>query len=354
MMRRSVRWFYSVLFAATLAACSQSGPRTVPAKPPTATIPAVPSSTSAPFALLMAPDSPFPDAQKKAIQAVETFCQQKGLALKRITPGDNALGDFPQGAPSLVAAVGSGFGKALVAAAQAHPEIRFVAVEEGGVQPLPNLLVVGGDYVRIDQVAFLAGALATVENRNEYVGWIGQSGTVIGTIYRYSFIHGVRYVCPRCRLFDFELETTAGGPEGISAAESLQTDYADTASAIPSEAGDAALTELAKRGIRVAGTRPDFFTLLFAGGQSVGSKNALGGPAFRPDLLLADLLPRFLGGETFSEAAAYSLENHSLEYAPFPNDWISPGRQAFLQSIISDLTSGRLDIGVDPKTGEER
>jgi basic membrane lipoprotein Med (substrate-binding protein (PBP1-ABC) superfamily) len=302
----------------------------------------------------MAPDSPIPAAQQLAIQAVETFCKQKELALKRITPGSTVLEDYLPGTPSLVAAVGSGFGQAMYAAAQAHPEIRFVAVEESGVQPLPNLLVVGGENVRIDQVAFLAGVLATVENRNEYVGWIGQSGTVSGTIYRNSFVHGIRYTCPRCRLFDFELEPSAGAQDGVSAAAALQTDYADTASAIPSAAGDAALTELAKRGIRVAGTRPDFYALLFAGGLSVGSKSVLGGPAFRPDLLLADLLPRFFGGETFSEAAAYSLENHSLEYAPFPNDWISSGRQAFLQSIIDDLTSGRLDIGVDPKTGEER
>jgi basic membrane lipoprotein Med (substrate-binding protein (PBP1-ABC) superfamily) len=353
-MTKSVRWFNAVVMAAFLAACSQSGSRTVPAATPTAEPSLVPSPTSAPFALLMAPDDPIPAAQKMAIQAVETFCREKGLALKRIAPGNTVLEEHPQGAPSLVAAVGSGFGQAVYAAAQAHPEIRFVAVEEGGVQALPNLLVIGGENVRIDQVGFLAGVLATVENRNEYVGWIGQSGTVTGTIYRYSFIHGVRYTCPRCRLFDFELEASAGAPEGITAAENLQTDYADTASAVPSAAGDAALTELAKRGIRVAGTRPDFYALLFAGGQSVGSKSVLGGPAFRPDLLLADLLPRFLGGETFSEPAGYSLENHSLEYAPFPNDWISTGRRAYLQAILDDLTSGRLDIGVDPKTGEER
>jgi hypothetical protein len=103
----------------------------------------------------------------------------------------------------------------------------------------------------------------------------------------------------------------------------------------------------------VAGTRPDFYSYLFGGGEGDGSKYVLGGPAFRPDLLLADFLPRYLGGEKFTEAAAYSLENHSLEYASFPNDWISPGRQVFLQQVISDLASGRLDIGVDPKTGAE-
>ena len=339
--------------AASLAACSKAGSSAVPTSAATATLAAIPSPTSAPFVLLLAPDSPKPESQQLAVKAVESFCTQKGLALTRITPGNTVPEDYLQNAPSLVAAVATGLGQAVYAAAQAHPEIRFVAVEESGMQPLPNLLLIGGENVRLDQVGFLAGVLATVENRNEYVGWIGQSGTVSGTIYRNSFVHGVRYTCPRCRLFDFELDPSADASAGIAASGQLQSDYVDTASAVPGAAGDAALTNLAKRGVRVAGTRPDFYSSLFGSGEGDGSKYVLGGPAFRPDLLLADLLPRYLGGEKFTEAAVYSLENHSLEYAAFPNDWISSGRQIYLQEVISDLASGRLDIGVDPKTGAE-
>jgi basic membrane lipoprotein Med (substrate-binding protein (PBP1-ABC) superfamily) len=302
----------------------------------------------------MAPDPPKTAAGQLAVQAVEAFCAQKGLTLKRVSPGNTILGDYLPGTPSLVASVESGFGQAVSTAAQAHPEVRFVAVEENGVQPLPNLLVVGGDHIRYDQVAFLAGMLATIENRNDYVGWIGESGTVRGPIYQHGFLHGVRYVCPRCRVFDFELGPSADVPTGISVAVDLHDDFVDTASAIPSPAGQAAVTDLAKRGIRVAGTQPDFYTSLFGKGITEGAKYVLGGPAFRPDLLLADLLPRFLGGEVFPDAVSYSLENHGLEYAPFPNDWISSGRRVYLQAVIDDVVSGRLDIGVDPQTGEER
>jgi basic membrane lipoprotein Med (substrate-binding protein (PBP1-ABC) superfamily) len=353
MQMMKIRWFFAAFFAASLAACSKGGSSVVPTSVPTATLTAIPSPTSAPFVLLMAPDPPKPESQQLAVKAVESFCSREGLALKRITPGNTLPGDYLQDAPNLVAAIGTGLGQAVYAAAQAHPEIRFVVVEESGVQPLPNLLMIGGENVRIDQVAFLAGVLATVENRNQYVGWIGRSGTVSGTIYRNSFVHGVRYTCPRCRLFDFELDPSADAQAGISAAGELQSDYVDTASAIPGVAGDAALIELAKHGIRVAGTQPDFYSSLFGGGSGDGSKYVLGSLAFRPDLLLADLLPRYLGGEKFTAAAAYSLENHSLEYASFPNDWISSGRQVYLQQIIGDLASGRLDIGVDPKTGAE-
>ena len=352
-MKKSIRGLSIVLFTVFLSACSKGGSSAVPTSSPTAAPSAIPSSTSAPYALLLAPDSPKPDSQQLAVKAVESFCTQKGLALKRIAPGNSLPEDYLLGAPSLVAAVGTGLGPAIQAAAQAHPEIRFVAVEETGVQPLPNLLVIGGENIRLDQEGFLAGILATVENQNEYVGWIGQNGTVSGTIYRNSFVHGVRYACPRCRLFDFELDPSAGAPDGITAAGSLLGDYVDTASAVPGAAGDAGLIALAKSGIRVAGTQPDFYSSVFGGGTGDGSKSVLGGPAYRPDILLADLLPRYLGGEQFTEAAAYSLENHSLEFAAFPNDWISSGRQIYLQEIVDDLASGRLDIGVDPKTGAE-
>jgi len=353
-MRNSVRWLLLALAAASLAACSKAGSSATPIPSASATLTAIPSPTSAPFALLLASDSPKSESQQLAVKAIESFCKQTGLALKRIPPAGAIPGDYLQGLPSLVASLGTGSGQAVYAAAQAHPDVRFVAVEESGVQPLPNLLVIGGENVRIDQVAFLAGVLATVENRNEYVGWIGQSGTVSGMIYRNSFVHGVRYTCPRCRLFDFELDPSADSAAGVAAAGELQSDYVDTASAVPGAAGDAGLIDLAKKGIRVAGTQPDFYSGLFGGGAGDGSKYVLGGPAFRPDVLLADLLPRYLSGEKFAEAAAYSLENHSLEFSPFTNDWISSGRQIYLQEVVSDLASGRLDIGVDPKTGQER
>ena len=229
-----------------------------------------------------------------------------------------------------------------------------MAVEETGVQPLPNLLVVGGDNFRRDQAAFMAGLLASIENTNDYVGWIGEAGTTRGKIYQNGFRHGIRYLCPRCRVFDFELAESADGAAGVDAASQLLVNYIDTASAIPGTAGGAALIHLSENGVRVAGAKPDFFRSEFADGVSPGAKSVLGEIAFRPDILLGDWLPRFMDGEVFSEAVSYSLENGSLEFGPFPNAWISAARQEFLQKILAEVASGRLDIGIDPQTGEER
>ena len=346
------RLLSGILIAAALAACSQTE-TPAPSTPPAATVPAA-TPTGEPYVLLVAPESPPTKAAQLAVQAVEGFASEKGLALRRVSPGDAILASGPLGNPALVAAVASGDGPALTSAAQAHADLRFAAIEEPGVQPLANLLVVGGDNVRHDQVAFMAGLLATIENRNDYVGWVGEADTVRGKIYQNGFRHGIRYNCPRCRVFDFELSASADAAAGISAAGQLRENFIDTASAIPGAAGDAALIDLAENGVRVAGAGPDFYRLVFSDGAANGAKSALGEPAFRPDLLLADLLARCLAGESFAQPVAYSLENGGLEFAPFPNDWISSARQAFLRNILAEVAAGRLDIGIDPQTGEER
>jgi basic membrane lipoprotein Med (substrate-binding protein (PBP1-ABC) superfamily) len=346
------RRLIAVFLAALLAACGSAGTVPTPTIAPTAAPTVMPSPTPLPAAILMAPAQPRTAAERLARSAVEEFAVAQGWVLKRVDPGAETLEFSLQENPRLVAAVGSGMGGQIAAAAAAHPGLRFAAIEESGIPHGANLLVVGGN-VRGDQAAFLAGLLAGVENGNDYVGWVGEAGTVRGTMYRNAFRHGVHFVCPYCTVFYYDLPSSDDVGAGLAAADSLAGDYADTASAVPGPAGDAALQELAARKIRVAGAQADFYESLFGGGTAKGADDVLGGLAFRPDILLADLLPRFAGGENFDSPFAYSLENGGLEFAAFPNEWITPGRQAYLRNIVAELVSGRLTIGVDPQTGEE-
>jgi basic membrane lipoprotein Med (substrate-binding protein (PBP1-ABC) superfamily) len=342
-----------ILLAISAASCSGGTAAATPTPSPTVEVLPTATSTPEPYAVIMAPDPAPTAAVELAVRAVEDFAGERGWEIRRFTPGEEILGADRLGSPRLFAAIGSGMGSAVFSAAQARPEIRFLAVEETGISPLDNLLVVGGDFRR-DQAAFMAGLLAGIENRNDYVGWIGEEGTARGTIYQNGFRHGIRYVCPRCRSFDFELPASADAAAGIAAAGQLIQNYIDTASAIPGAAGEAGLADLARNGVRVAGAGPDFHRLVFADGAGAGGEKVLGEPAFRPDLLLAERLERFLDGEAFPEPVGYSLENGGLEFAPFPNDWISAGRRDYLNRILSEIAAGRLDTGVDPVTGEER
>ncbi|MFN2297984.1 MAG: BMP family ABC transporter substrate-binding protein [Anaerolineales bacterium] len=342
-----------MLLAAAAAGCS-GGAGTATATP-SPTEQAAPSATPTPepYAVIMAPDPAPTAAVELAITAVEDFAGERGWEIRRVTPGVEVLGGDRLGGPRLFAAIGSGIGGEVYAAAQNRPDIRFLAVEETGIEPLDNLLVIGGDF-RQDQAAFMAGLLAGIENRNDYVGWIGEEGTTRGKIFQTGFRHGIRYVCPRCRLFDFELPPSADASAGISAAGQLIQNYIDTASAIPGAAGEAGLADLAGNGVRVAGAGTDFYRLVFGSGSGTGAEYVLGEAAFRPDILLAERLGRFADGEGFSEPVAYSLENGGLVFADFINDWVSSARRIYLNGILEEVAAGRLDIGIDPETGEER
>jgi len=348
---RPLRLIPAALTLILLAACSSATSSPTATSAPTDT--PEPTATPVPFAVLMTyPDISSP-AQDRACAEAREFIAAQGWELREMEPGTDVLQVVLEQNPQLIVFVGTSLGDSIASAAAARPDLRFVAVEDPGVSPAANLLVVGGENIRSDEAAFLAGLMAGVANTNDRIGWVGESGTVRGKSYRNGFRHGVRLVCPVCYIFEYELTSTADAQAGQDAANSLLSDYADTASASPNPAGTAALLDLAGNNIRVAGTQPDFYDSL-SSVNSVGVDQVLGNPTVRPDLLLRDLLPRFVGGETFDQPVPYSIENGGLDFAEFTNDWISAGKQAFIRAILDDVKSGRLDIGVDPSTGEER
>jgi len=178
-------------------------------------------------------------------------------------------------------------------------------------------------------------------------------GSVRGTLVRNAFIHGVRFTCPLCWVFEEGAAEGASVETGTALAELLLVRYVDTAGAFPSPAGDGALLALATRAVRVAGSRAGF------GAQALSSQpdaagNLLGELQVHPALLLAEALPRFLAGEVFGEPLVYEIENGGLGYAPFSTPWITPGLQANLQEMMGRLAAGDLQIGVNPETGEEQ
>jgi basic membrane lipoprotein Med (substrate-binding protein (PBP1-ABC) superfamily) len=351
-VRRSLRRsLISILLVAAVTACSAVVSTTTATPVPTFTL--VPSATPVPFAAIVSPANERTSAESLAHKSAGEFIAAQGWDLREMEPGAEILQMTLRDNPRMVVFVGSGMGEQITAAAASRPDLRFVAVEESGVTPAANLLVVGGENIRGDQAAFLAGLMAGINNQNDYVGWVGEANTVRGKSYWNGFQHGVHFVCPLCRIFDLELASVTDAQAGATAADTLAADYVDTASAIPSPAGTAALLQLARNQVRIAGAQPDFYADV-SGGSLAGAAQILGSPVVRPDILLKDLLPRFAGGETFSAPVSYSIENSGLDFAPFPNEWMSTGRQAFLRSVLAEVASGRLDVGVDLQTGEGR
>jgi basic membrane lipoprotein Med (substrate-binding protein (PBP1-ABC) superfamily) len=355
--RLLVKWARVILlfaFGLALAACGRGG------SSPTATVAPSPTETLAPTAtpvasiVIFAPVTPKTDAEQAARSAITSFAAAHGLLVITLPPAMEIPGEIVARHPVWIAGIGSGMGPALQRAAAANPNQRFLAVEETGELPATeNVLVVGGSRVRKEEQGFMAGLLAGIENANHRVGWIGESGSVSGLLYRNGFLHGVRYTCPICIVFEYEVAPGAQAAEGQALASILLTHYVETASSVPGMAGDAGLAALAGKNVRVAGTYPGFYAGVFGGGTGRGAKNVLGEPSWKPDIALAEVLPRWINGERFKYPVSYTLENGGLGFGPFPNPWISAGKQALIREMLTNIKSGRLAIGVDPVTGAE-
>jgi basic membrane lipoprotein Med (substrate-binding protein (PBP1-ABC) superfamily) len=355
MTRRSLAGLLLVAPVAVLglAACTSSiaaptatsvSPTAVPSAEPTASAPAAPR-----VFLLMSSDVP---AYAAVQSALEEMAAAQGWALTKLAPGAETLSQVLAEEPMLVVSVATGLGPSLTQAAAAHGDVGWVAIDETKATAAPNMLAIG-PAAREDQMAFLAGALAGLVNSNNRVGWIGEPGSVRGTLLHNGFIHGVRYTCPLCWVFEEGTPPGATAEAGEAAAAALLPNYIDTAGSFPGLAGDAALRTLAAGTVRVAGSRPRFTEQVFAG-QPEAAKNILGEVELRPDHLLRELLPRFLAGEAFAEPLTYSIENGGLGYARFATPWITPGLQKNLEEMLGLLASGQLQIGIDPATGAEQ
>jgi len=339
-----------------LAACTLPGtsPSASPSPvPPTlASVPPTPTEPVTPRVVLLVPAEDGDPAHTAVEAVLDTMALDNGWNLSRLAPGADTLNQALAEKPLLVVAVATGLGELLAQTAAAHGEVRWVAVDEAQALPATNVLVIG-PAAREDQMAFLAGALVGLANTNDRVGWIGESGSVRATLYRNGFIHGVRYACPLCWLFEETTVPGASAETGVAAAQLLLPKYIDTAGAFPSPAGEGALLALAAGPVRVAGSRPGFAAQVFDG-QPEAADKVLGEVQARPERLIAKYLPRYLGGEPFAEALVYSIENGGLSYAPFTSQWITLGLQRNLDEMLARLASGDLQIGIDPATGEEQ
>jgi basic membrane lipoprotein Med (substrate-binding protein (PBP1-ABC) superfamily) len=346
----------AILFfgALMLAACSGNvfniNPTATPAPSPINTI--APTATPIPFIALFSSGASNSELLMSAQDELEALAAEKGWRIENFPPADSMSKDLLRRRPQLIAGIGSGMGLTFEKEAAENTDVRFLLVEDSEVKFAVNLLAINGSAFRKEEAGFMAGLLAGMENTNRLVGWVGESGTLSGRLYRNGFQHGVHFFCPVCVLYEYEAALGAPAAEGKALADSLMKHYVDTASAVPGAAGDAALAELSNRNVRVAGTYPGFKASVFGGLSGAGVDNVLGEPAliFRP--VLHDMLTRYMQGEKFNEPTYFSIENGGLIFAPFPNKWITPGKQSLIQEVILNIKNGKLAVGVDQKTGE--
>ncbi len=248
-------------------------------------------------------------------------------------------------AHTLVITAGADWADATRAAAQQNAQTVFVGVDQPGDDALPNYYTLGGPGGRLDEEAFLAGALAGYITQARIVGAVLPSAADLdGKLTLNGFTHGLRYSCGDCKLWVIEV-APADTDTASGAAARLQNVRADVMFAAPGPAGEAALQAAASGGMRIIGVGRDYASQ---------TDHALGSILRRPDQTLPSLVAALLAKETPAHTNPFDLASGSLSLAPTFGPDVSPATIALMNDLVAQLTSGNLDTGVDPATGDER
>ncbi len=249
----------------------------------------------------------------------------------------------------IIVVAGADLAEAARRAAQAHPEIIFVGVDQPADDTLPNYYTLGGSGDRLDQEGFLAGALAGYVTKARIVGIVVLANTREGKLYANGFTHGLRYSCGDCKLWTIELESAADLQAGAGTADRLKNVNVDVMFAAAGEAGEAGLEAAAARGMWVIGAGQDH-ALTFPS----AADRVLGSVLRRPDLTLPSIITGLLSGPPPARSLPFDVANGNLTLAPTFGPDVSPAVVQLMDELIQQLASGLLDTGVDPVTGEVR
>jgi len=202
--------FVLCLLGLLVAACSQTPPTPTRVKEGTLTAIVEASLTSSVSIKTPTPDSSPTPAQSMVIlvapsgsdqalvAGLKTVLDEKAASsgLSLLVKETLTASDLHPGV-RLVVALPPDSG--LAAMALVNSQIQFVAVEIDGLQPTPNLSLVGASGGGLDQQAFLAGYLAAMVTPDWRVGVINPADDNLGPLIRDAFKNGARYFCGLCK-----------------------------------------------------------------------------------------------------------------------------------------------------------
>jgi hypothetical protein len=316
----------------------------------TATLPLAPTDTIQPTATQTPPEALLivpPGAEATEMEALQSklkeLASQDGLLFKmreQISVSD--LGE------NVRLAVVLGPDPGIQSLAQANPDIQFLALGISGLDPAPNLSIIGSGDQRPDQQGFLAGYLAAVITQDWRVGVLTPAGKPAGNAARLGFVNGAIFYCGLCRpayppflQYPVTIELPAGADqvEQQAIVDALVASVVQTVYVSPAASDLALLDLLAQAGINIIGSTPQ--------PEGLGDRWVA---TLRVDLIGAveQVWPKLVAGE-----GGLRLDV-PLVLADRNNTLFTPGRQGLVEKLMSDLAAGFIDTGVDPVTGEPR
>jgi hypothetical protein len=354
---RSIRRISLLLFIGIvgilLTACNAGRPVSVPSPSPEIAVtvastntpePTQTSTPVTPLMILLAPDGADPALVDDLQKLLTDFSTQAGLRFQvrpELAPSD--LGDEVK----IVVAVPPDSGIAKLAASAR--DTQFLAVMMTGVEPDTNLSIINSQAERPDLLGFTAGYLGAVVTEDWRVGVISSQDTPAGNAASLSVANGMIYFCGLCRPV-YPPFPTSGYPLSVqllpgatqadrqSAVDYFKIWQVNTVYVAPEVAESGLLNALAEAGINMIGVGEAPAGVESNWVASLGSADPLAA--------VQEILPSLLEGQQGKLVELpIVIENANP-------DLFSPGRQSLVDKMLADLTSGYIDTGVDPATGE--
>ncbi|OGO26710.1 MAG: hypothetical protein A2136_00695 [Chloroflexi bacterium RBG_16_54_11] len=358
-MRFCARTLLSVVLIACLgwllAACGAISPTQVrstlaPLPSLTATATLIPTVTPTPTplpptAVLLAA----PGANQVMVDTLQTALNDivTGRGLRWQVRQELAMDDLT---PTLRLVVAVSPAPGLAELAAKAPETQFLAIGFQGLEPTPNLTLVGAAGDRPDRQGFIAGVIAAMLAPDWRTGVISLSDTVAGRSARTGFLNGVKYFCGLCRQLHppyyeyplyFELPLTASSAEWQGAANYMVDHYALAVYVFPGAGDESMLSILVAEGVTIisSGAPP-------ANASSSWALSLSADPlALIRDLVAGLLDGAITGGKSLAVPIQFTQVNPEL---------FTPGKQRLAGEILTNLQNDKIDTSVDLTTGENR
>lgn len=349
--KRSFQLTILFLFIIVLAACNSSSPNTTsnpsPAEAPTFT--ALPTASPTPqpsLLLLIAPSSNDNKAFLDELQNIlKDTAQANGLTFETRT----SLTRAELASQSIRVAVVTSADLDLASLAKDAPQTQFVAIGSSGVTPQENLSVIELQPYRPDWEGFVAGFLAATVTDEWRVGVVSDNSTVEGKAAQNGFANGVKFMCGLCQplyppfpiptypLF-WVLNPTSGQGDIDAGIAYFQTWAVKTVYLYkPVESW---ISAFGAAGFKLISDQTPPENLNEQWIASIQNND--------PFVELKLLLPQLLAGK------GGQMSSSGLTVTNINNYLFSPGKQAYVQDVLVDLLSGKIDSGVDATTGEMR
>jgi len=245
---------------------------------------------------------------------------------------------------NVVVTVGFALGEATIAEAKAHPDIKFIGVDQFQGDTVANL---AGLIFDEDKAGYLAGVLAASITKSGKIGEVLATDTV-PPVWRYGegFKVGAKSIKPDIEIqavyhSDVDLSKTFNDPAwGKTTANSMLDKGVDVIFSAGGTTGNGGLTACAERGAMAIGVDVDqYYTVPEAQKALVSSatKDLTGGVS---DIIKGVAAGNFKGGNVTGKVGLAPFHDFDAQ--------ISADLKAKLNQTTSDLASGTIKTGVSP------